>query len=728
MKHQGIKKLSLLFLGLLLLGGCTTDPNKRKLKYLVSGERYAQRGNYREAAIEFRNAVQIDPKFAEGHYQLGMAYLSLHNPEAAYREVKEAVSLDPANSGAQLQVAILHMAHQQYDQAQAAAEKVLAADPKNSRAHEVLAEKYVATRDLPKALREFQTAIALNPQRVETYAALGAIYLLAGQPAEAEAAYKNAAEVNPKSLQARMTLGQYYFSHGKMAEAEAAAHAACGLDPHAVPPRLFLAQIDVVTGKLADAENVCKELKTIAPDNPEAYQALGLHYLSLGQKEKAVAEFQSLLASRPKDSSVKNHLVETLLDLNRVPEARKLNQEILSANRADPQGLLSDGRILLADGRLQEALAQIEKAVKAEPKSARNQYFLGLAQRSAGLPAPAKASFALALQLDPRMTDAAVNLAQLEVRSGEYDDALRLADGALKINPNLPFAYLAREEAWEAKGDARQAEATLLAALDHDPVSLPVLARLLRFYQRQGKTQVAVERISGLVKQYPQNAGLHFLLGLGYFNLKDLEKAEASIRQALALDPKTLDAHTMLADIDLAKGNVEDAKAELRAAIEANPSSVPNYQVLEIQYEKEGNWEEAKKLCEKAHQVDPASPRVALQLAHLYLEHGGDVNVALPLAQMAKQKMPDSPLTADTLGWAYYKFGSAESAITELKEAVQRAPHTPIFEYHLGMAYVAGGHSALAREALQSALKDNPKFPQAADAAAALQKLSKARQ
>jgi Tfp pilus assembly protein PilF len=94
---------------------------------------------------------------------------------------------------------------------------------------------------------------------------------------------------------------------------------------------------------------------------------------------------------------------------------------------------------------------------------------------------------------------------------------------------------------------------------------------------------------------------------------------------------------------------------------------------------------------------------------------------------MAKQKLPNSPFAADTLGWSYYKLGSAEPAITELKEGVQKVPNNPIFRYHLGMAYLAGGHSDLAREALQKALKDNPKFPQAADAVAALQKMSKDR-
>jgi len=95
--------------------------------------------------------------------------------------------------------------------------------------------------------------------------------------------------------------------------------------------------------------------------------------------------------------------------------------------------------------------------------------------------------------------------------------------------------------------------------------------------------------------------------------------------------------------------------------------------------------------------------------------------VALPLAQMAKQKMPDSPLAADTLGWAYYKLGSAEPAITELEEGVQKVPNNP--PSNITWDGLSGRRPfGIGREALQKALKDNPKFAQAADATAALQK------
>ena len=48
--------------------GCSRDPNVRKQKYFDSGEKYFAEGKYREAAIQYSNAIQIDSRFAQAHY------------------------------------------------------------------------------------------------------------------------------------------------------------------------------------------------------------------------------------------------------------------------------------------------------------------------------------------------------------------------------------------------------------------------------------------------------------------------------------------------------------------------------------------------------------------------------------------------------------------------------------------------------------------------------------
>src|SRR5690349_16768502 len=48
-----------------VLSGCTRDPNVRKQKYYKSGVEYFQNGKYSEAGIELRNALKVDPHFAD---------------------------------------------------------------------------------------------------------------------------------------------------------------------------------------------------------------------------------------------------------------------------------------------------------------------------------------------------------------------------------------------------------------------------------------------------------------------------------------------------------------------------------------------------------------------------------------------------------------------------------------------------------------------------------------
>jgi len=724
-KLVGVQRAGFLFLAILLLGSCATDPSKQKLKYLSKGEQYFSQSKYQEAVVEFRNAVQIDPRSTDAHYQLARAYMRLKNPQAAYRELVETVTLAPQNSDAQLQLAALLVTGRQYEQAEAAANKVIAADPKNSKAHTILGAKHAMLGELSTAISEFQKAIELDPKQVEYYDSLGTLYLSAGRPSAAEAVHKNAIQANPKSTQARMTLGKFYFLRHEMAEAEAQIRGAVELEPGAVAPRLFLATIYVAEGRLPDAEKLYAQLKTVAPDDPQAYQALGLFYAAAGQKEKAAAEFQTLLSAKPKDNAVKGHLIESLIDLNRIKDAKTLNEKMLKSNPADPQALLSSGRISIVEAKYQEALAALQKALKSESESASIHYFLGVAQQSLGFFDLAKGSFTDALKLNPQMPEAAVALAAIETRSGDYENALRLAGDAMKASPNQSLPYAAGAQAWLAKGDLPRGEELLEAALSHDPASLPALAMLVSLDVRRGKAPEAVKRISKLVEQYPQIAGLRFLLAVGYFSMKDIEKSEASVRQALILDPKTPDAYTLLASIDVAMGLIEKAKANLRMAIETNPRNVTNYMALGAQYESENNWEEAKKLLERAREIDPESPQVANELAYLYVEHGGDINVSLSLAQMAKQKMPDSLHAADTLGWAYYKLGAHDSAIAQLRECVQKAPNNALFQYHLGMAYTAAGHRDSAVQSLQKALKNDPNFQFAASARATLNDISK---
>jgi tetratricopeptide (TPR) repeat protein len=702
---------------------CSADPNARRQEHLDRGKTHFQAGDYDGAMIEFQNAAAIEPPQAEPHHQLARTYLALGDVDAAYQELTTAVGLDQTHADAQLQLATLLIARGELDAAQKLVQSVLTKQPRNAKAHAILGAKRVATNDLPGAIAEFQKAVDLDPKAIENYGALGAAHLAARQPDQAEKAYKAALEANPRSIQAHVALGQFYFSRGDIAKAEVQMRAACDIDLLVRQPRLFLAQIYVEDGNLGDAEKVYTELKVIAPDDPEVYAGHAQFYRSTGQAEKAATELRGFLRNAPDDNSIKSLLVETLLDLNRAQEAEVLNKQVLTAAPADPRGLLAAGRLLLLKRKHQQALTTIERSLQ-EGESADGHYYLGVAQTSLGMIELAKDSFARALALNPESMQAALDLSALEASTGQQDEALRLTDDVLSRDPKSSGALLVQARARIAQGKERQGEELLQEVLNLEPDSLPALTSLLALQNEQGKTKETLARITRLTEQYPRKAGLHFLLAVAYFGLRDLEKAEDSVTHAISLDAQTPAAYTLLASIDLTRGAVEKAKKHLRKAIEANPDSVTNYMALKDLYERERNWEEVKKLYEQARKVDPASPQLANDLAYYYLEHGGDVEEAVSLAQIAKQKMPASPVVADTLGWAYYKSGRHEAATLQLKESVRLAPDNPVYRYHLGMAYRAAGEFDLARGEFRKALDGKRDFPYAVRARVALNQLS----
>ena len=98
------------------------------------------------------------------------------------------------------------------------------------------------------------------------------------------------------------------------------------------------------------------------------------------------------------------------------------------------------------------------------------------------------------------------------------------------------------------------------------------------------------------------------------------------------------------------------------------------------------------------------APVAANNLAWLYAESGGNLDIALQLAQAAKRQMQNSSEVDDTLGWVYYKKQVSTLAIRSLKRAVDIDGRNPVHQYHLGMAYAADGQDKMARKTLQTAL------------------------
>jgi Tfp pilus assembly protein PilF len=88
-----------------LLTGCSRDPNVRKQKYFESGQRFFEKSKFREAAIQYSNAIQVDPRFADAHYRLALTYLRLGEVNRGFQELQRTVELQPDNYAARVDIA-----------------------------------------------------------------------------------------------------------------------------------------------------------------------------------------------------------------------------------------------------------------------------------------------------------------------------------------------------------------------------------------------------------------------------------------------------------------------------------------------------------------------------------------------------------------------------------------------------------------------------------------------
>ena len=169
---------------------------------------------------------------------------------------------------------------------------------------------------------------------------------------------------------------------------------------------------------------------------------------------------------------------------------------------------------------------------------------------------------------------------------------------------------------------------------------------------------------------------------------------------------------------------MDKAVADFQRAITVVPKDVQLYVSLGALYERAGNWEVARDTYQRALTIQLDNPFASNNLAYILLEHGGDVNVALTLAQTARKGLPNLPNSADTLGWAYYKTGAFSAAEPLLEAAVKNAPDDQTYRYHLGRTYIKLLDKPRAKAELEKAISLDPQSPVADLARQAISEIS----
>jgi tetratricopeptide (TPR) repeat protein len=256
-------------------------------------------------------------------------------------------------------------------------------------------------------------------------------------------------------------------------------------------------------------------------------------------------------------------------------------------------------------------------------------------------------------------------------------------------------------------------------ALDKDPSSSDGLSGVMNTYFADKQPDKAIAAANAQIAKSPNNTNFYDLLGTALFNgKKDLVGAEAALQKAIELDKNNVDAVEKLGKVQVQQGSIDKALALYQQSAKDHPREITFYILSGELYELQKDWDHAKDMYQQALVISPDHPLASNNLAYVILQQGGNVDVAMGLAQTARRGMPDSPQAADTLGWAFYQKGIYQSAINQFQEALRLgakngAPEDADLHYHLGLAYQKDNKAALARQQLEKAIKINPKNDEA---------------
>ena len=191
--------------------GCGVVKDFRKSRHLKAAEGYDADKKYKEATIEYRNALRFDPQDLQTVKKLAFAYYENGQIGEAFPPLQRYVDENPNDLEARQKLGTIYLMGRAPDKAREQAETILAKQPDDLDALLLLAESaetpeqikdaiarleakratlgdpdrvaralgvlYARNKDLPRAEQEFQAAVTSKPDSPDAHLALARLHL-----------------------------------------------------------------------------------------------------------------------------------------------------------------------------------------------------------------------------------------------------------------------------------------------------------------------------------------------------------------------------------------------------------------------------------------------------------------------------------------------------------------------------------------------------------------------
>ena len=289
--------------------------------------------------------------------------------------------------------------------------------------------------------------------------------------------------------------------------------------------------------------------------------------------------------------------------------------------------------------------------------------------------------------------------------------ATQYANKAVELDNYLSTAHVSRGLVEMASGDSASAEKELRVAVDLDPKSATPHRWLAHLYDKTGKGDAAQKELKLGQQLSPNDWQISLELGGNAFNAAQYKEAASFWERALQAEPDSVQILLNLGAVYHLLGRDDDAASALQHALEIHPTADVYNNLGTIRF-YQGRYQDAVPAFEKTVALGANSFDNWASLADAYRWTPGNADkakqaydTAIRLVREEIAKNPNQTELHADLALYSAENGNKTGALAELKVVEQAHSKDPGVLYNVAVAYELCGNRDKALDALLAAVK-----------------------
>lgn len=410
-----------------------------------------------------------------------------------------------------------------------------------------------STSFLPGVREQLQLTITEareNPTDANAVGRLGMSLHAHEQYTNAEIAYLRASMLDPKQVDWAYYRALVLTSMGNAGEALASVNRALQLDPNLLAARHL--KVDLLIGGSAwnEARKILSQLLEKHPDDARALYQMGRVYLGVDDLDLAVDSLERACEYFPSYGAAHYALAGVY---RRMGDRNQANRHLRAYE-------LYQGIEAPLDDPLWDRVAELNMSPQAHIRRA-------IQLESTGALAEAAVANEKALEQDPALVQAHVNLVSLFGRIGQTAKAAEHFRAGLKLNPNRDDLYYNHGVLLFGENKPRDAKIAFERALAINPYHGGAQTNIGFILQTEGRVKESVAMLEKAVQNAPNSRHAHFHLARGMIHLQRVREAIPHLEKTVT--PEDEQTPTFLYALSAAHARIRNKPEALAYAYRA---------------------------------------------------------------------------------------------------------------------------------------------------------------